>query len=69
MIIKFCKTTLCFFTLLIWFCNAVSASFEKGLSFSEVIEYVIVNGVFILKNGKTVANVFPGQPGYGKYKK
>ena len=45
------------------------ATFEKGLAFSEGIEYVIVNGVFILKNGKTVANVFPGQPVYGKFKK
>ena len=30
------------------------ASFEKGLAFSEGIEYVIVNGSVILKNGKTV---------------
>ncbi len=45
------------------------ATFEKGLAFSEGIEYVIVNGVFVLKNGKTVNNVFPGQPVYGKYKK
>lgn len=45
------------------------ATFEKGLAFSEGIEYVIVNGTLVLKNGKTVANVFPGQPVYGKYKK
>ena len=45
------------------------ATFEKGLAFSKGIEYVIVNGFFILKNGKTVPNVFPGQPIYGKYKK
>ena len=45
------------------------ATFDKGLAFSEGIEYVIVNGVIVLKNGKTVANVFPGQPVYGKYKK
>ena len=45
------------------------ASFEKGLAFSEGIEYVMVNGTFILKNGKTVANIFPGQPVYGKFKK
>src|SRR5579871_3210467 len=37
------------------------ATFEKGLAFSEGIEYVIVNGVIVLKNGKTVANVLPGQ--------
>jgi N-acyl-D-aspartate/D-glutamate deacylase len=44
------------------------ATFEKGLAFSEGVEYVIVNGVIALKNGKTVANVLPGQPVYGKYK-
>jgi hypothetical protein len=44
------------------------ATFEKGLAFSEGIEYVIVNGAFVLKNGKTVSNVFPGQAVYGKYK-
>jgi dihydroorotase len=44
------------------------ATFEKGVAFSEGIEYVIVNGVIVLKNGKTVENVFPGQPIYGKYK-
>ena len=45
------------------------ATFEKGLAFSGGIEYVLVNGVFVLKNGQTVANVLPGQPVYGKYKK
>lgn len=45
------------------------ATFEKGLEFSAGIEYVLVNGTFVLKNGKTVSNVFPGQPVYGKYKK
>ncbi len=47
---------------------ADKATFEKGPAFSEGIEYVIVNGVFVLKNGKIVDNVFPGQPVYGKYK-
>jgi hypothetical protein len=44
------------------------ATFEKGLAFSEGIVYVIVNGVIALRNGKTIDNVFPGQPVYGKYK-
>jgi hypothetical protein len=48
---------------------ADKATFEKGLEFSAGIEYVMVNGAFILKNGKTVGNVFPGQPVYGKFKK
>lgn len=61
-------------TLLIFHPNTVigKSTFEKGLAFSEGIEYVIVNGVFMLKNGKTVDNVFPGQPisrKYGKFKK
>jgi N-acyl-D-aspartate/D-glutamate deacylase len=45
------------------------SSFEKGLEFSAGIEYVIVNGVLVLKNGKTVAGAFPGQGVYGKFKK
>ena len=45
------------------------STFEKGLEFSEGIEYVIVNGTIALKNGKTVDHVFPGQAVYGKYKK
>ncbi len=45
------------------------STFDKGLEFSEGIEYVMVNGIFILKNGKTVQNTFAGQPVYGKYKK
>jgi len=48
---------------------ADKATFEKGLEFSAGIEHVMVNGTFILKNGKTVGNVFPGQPVYGKFKK
>ena len=45
------------------------ATFEKGLEFSVGIEHVLVNGYFILKNGKTVSNIFPGQAVYGKFKK
>ncbi len=45
------------------------ATFEEGLKFSEGIEYVIVNGTVVLKKGKTVADIFPGQAVYGKYKK
>jgi dihydroorotase-like cyclic amidohydrolase len=45
------------------------STFDKGLEFSAGIEYVMVNGIFVLKNGKTVLNTFAGQPVYGKYKK
>lgn len=44
-------------------------TFENGPIFSEGIEFVMVNGVFVLKNGKAVDNIFPGQPVYGKFKK
>lgn len=45
------------------------ATFDKGLAFSAGIEYVMVNGSFVLKNGKTVTGILPGQPVYGKFKK
>jgi hypothetical protein len=45
------------------------ATFEKGLEFSAGIEYVLVNGIFVVKNGKTVNRTFPGQPIFGKFKK
>jgi len=45
------------------------ATFEEGLEFSEGIEYVLVNGTFVLRKGETVLNVFPGNPVYGKFKK
>lgn len=45
------------------------ATFEGGLEFSKGVEYVLVNGTFILKNGKTVQDSYPGQPIYGRYKK
>ena len=45
------------------------ATFEEGLKFSEGIEYVLVNGMLVLKKGKKTDGVFPGQAVYGKYKK
>jgi N-acyl-D-aspartate/D-glutamate deacylase len=44
-------------------------TFENGPVFSAGIEYVIVNGVVVMRNGKTVDNVFAGQAVYGKFKK
>jgi len=37
-----------------------TASFEKGLSFSAGIDHVLVNGVAVVMDGKTVPNTFPG---------
>lgn len=48
---------------------ADQASFENGLKFSAGIQYVLVNGTFVLKNGKTQNGVFPGQAIFGKNKK
>lgn len=44
------------------------ATFDGGLKFSEGIPHVLVNGVFVVRDGKTIGNVFPGQPITGKYK-
>jgi N-acyl-D-aspartate/D-glutamate deacylase len=44
------------------------ATFEGGLKFSEGIHHVMVNGVFVVRDGKTIGNVFPGQPILGKYR-
>lgn len=45
------------------------ATFEGGLKFSEGIPHVLVGGVFVVKNGKTVPEVYPGQAIFGKYKR
>jgi dihydroorotase len=44
-----------------------TATFEKGLSFSDGIEYVLVNGVAVVREGKTVSGVFPGKAVLGNY--
>lgn len=40
----------------------------KGLQFSEGVEYVLINGVFVVKDGKHVKDVFPGEAILGKYR-
>jgi N-acyl-D-aspartate/D-glutamate deacylase len=44
-----------------------TASFEKGLSFSAGIDHVLVNGVPVVRNGKTIPNAFPGRAVLGNY--
>lgn len=44
-----------------------TATFERGLSFSAGIDHVLVNGVPVVRDGKTVANVFPGKPVMGNF--
>lgn len=43
------------------------ADFQKGLQFSTGIDDVLVNGVPVVANGKTVPNAFPGQPVTGNF--
>jgi N-acyl-D-aspartate/D-glutamate deacylase len=44
-----------------------TATFEKGLSFSQGIDHVIVNGVPVVRDGKTVPGVYPGRAVSGNY--
>jgi N-acyl-D-aspartate/D-glutamate deacylase len=44
-----------------------TATFEKGLSFSAGIDHVLVNGVAVILNGKTIADTFPGRAVFGNY--
>ncbi|MDX2151970.1 MAG: amidohydrolase family protein [Bryobacteraceae bacterium] len=39
-----------------------TATFERGLSFSRGIDHVLVNGVPVVRDGKTVPGAFPGRP-------
>jgi len=45
-----------------------TATFEKGLSFSKGVSHVLVNGTFVVKDGKSVSGVYPGRPVLGKYR-
>jgi len=46
-----------------------TATYEKGLSFSEGVYHVLVNGTFVVKAGKTVSGVYPGRPVLGRYRR
>jgi dihydroorotase len=43
-----------------------TATFEGDLSNSEGVEYVLVNGVLVVREGATVEDVFPGRPVLGR---
>ena len=45
-----------------------TATFKDDLSFSRGIHYVLVNGVLVIDNGKTVGGAFPGKAVLGKYR-
>jgi len=44
-----------------------TATFDKGLQFSEGIRHVLVNGKPVVREGKTVPNTFPGEPITGNF--
>lgn len=44
-----------------------TATFEKGLSFSDGIDHVLVGGVAVVRDGQTVTGVFPGRAVMGNY--
>lgn len=44
-----------------------TATFEGGLSFSAGIDHVLVNGVPVVRDGKTVPDTFPGEAVLGNY--
>lgn len=46
---------------------ADTATFEKGLSFSAGIDHVLINGVAVVRDGRTVPNTFPGKAVLGNY--
>jgi N-acyl-D-aspartate/D-glutamate deacylase len=46
-----------------------TATFEKGLSFSTGIDHVVVNGVPVVREGKTVEGAMPGRAVAGVYGK
>jgi dihydroorotase len=45
-----------------------TATFEKGLSFSDGIDHVFVHGIAVVRDGKTVTGVFPGRAVVGNFR-
>ena len=48
--------------------TSTAATFEGGLSESKGIQHVLVNGTFVVREGKSVAGVYPGRAVLGKYR-
>ncbi|HUF05361.1 MAG TPA: amidohydrolase family protein [Aridibacter sp.] len=46
-----------------------TATFEKDLSFSEGVKHVLVNGTFVVKDGRTSDATFAGRPLLGKFRR
>jgi N-acyl-D-aspartate/D-glutamate deacylase len=45
-----------------------TATFGQELSFAEGIPHVLVNGTFVVREGKTVQGVHPGRAVLGRYR-
>ena len=45
-----------------------TATFDGALSFSRGVRHVLVHGTFVVRDGETVQNVFPGRPVMGRYR-
>ena len=41
----------------------------KGLKYSEGVQHVLINGVFVVQDGENVQNAFPGKAIVGKYRR
>lgn len=46
-----------------------TATFTSGLTFSEGIEHVLVNGVLVVRHGESLPDVFPGRAVLGRYRR
>jgi len=46
-----------------------TATFDGGLSFSDGVHHVLVNGVPVVRDGRTVPGVYPGRPVIGRYRR
>ncbi len=46
-----------------------TATFEEDLSFSDGVRHVIVSGTFVVRDGDTVEDVYPGRPVVGRYRR
>jgi len=46
-----------------------TATFEGGLTESKGIQHVLVNGTFVVRDGQSVAGVYPGRAVLGKYRR
>ena len=49
--------------------NIIDRADFKGLKYSEGVQHVLINGVFVVQDGENVQNAFPGKAIVGKYRR